>query len=343
MDELAQIESVRNLILRNKKPSYQTTNRKEVRVRCPYCGDSKKDKNHAHMYIQMRPPFVFYCQKCSTSGVLNQQTLRDLNIFNNDLSLSILEANKSVKNLSGTHKVSFKKHNPTLTKEETNYSVNALNYFNSRYEIGFDNDYIVERFKAITNSHQFFIENNIPVPIDKYRRPLYDFNNSIGFLSSDGSHVIFRDITNQQPKRYYNLNLFDDDRSTSNKIYNIKSGVDMLQDEINLVMTEGIFDIIGVYEHLYRDKVESEGKNNHIFAAAAGKGYNAVISHYVRMGFLNLNITIYSDADVDPSFFRELKSSSVYIKNQPITIYYNTKEKDFGVPRDRISLRKVIV
>jgi hypothetical protein len=340
MDELNQIESIRNLILRNKKPAYQTTNKREVRVRCPYCGDSK-DKNHAHMYIEMRPPFKFYCQKCTTAGVLNQSTLRDLNIYNNDLSVSILEANKTIKNISGNQKVSFKKHNPKLNTNQTNYSVNAVNYFNYRYGFNYDNDYIVNKFKAITNSYDFFIENNIPVPIDKYRNPLYDFNNSIGFLSSDGSHVIFRDVTGQQSKRYYNFNLYEDEKSTSNKIYNIKSSVDILEDEINLIITEGVFDIIGVYEHLYKD--QTQGKNNYIFAAAAGKGYNAVISHYVRMGFLNLNITIYSDADVDPSFFRELKSSSVYLRNQPLTIYYNTKDKDFGVPKDRISLRKAII
>ena len=37
-------------ILDNIKPSYQTTNRKEIRVRCPYCGDSKSNQSSAHMY-----------------------------------------------------------------------------------------------------------------------------------------------------------------------------------------------------------------------------------------------------------------------------------------------------
>jgi hypothetical protein len=336
-----QVEQIRNLILKNKKPSYQTTNRKEVRVRCPYCGDSKRDKNHAHLYIQMKPPFAFYCQKCNTSGVLNSQTLRDLNIFSNDASVSIIEANKTIKSVYGVQKVSFKKHNPILNKIETQNSLNAVDYFCSRYNQTFTNEYIVDKFKAVTNARQFFSDNNISYPVDNYNRQMYDFDNSIGFLSSDGSHVIFRDITGQQMKRYFNLNLFNDEQSTSNKIYNIKSSLDMLSDEINLVITEGIFDIIGVYEHLYKGTIE--GKNNYIFAAAAGKGYGAVISHYIRMGFLNLNITIYSDSDVEPNFFREMKSDLIYLKNSPLTIYYNTIGKDFGVPKDQISLRKVIV
>ena len=71
------IESVRNIILKEKKPSYTTTNKKEVRVRCPYCGDSKTNKSSAHMYIEMRPPFRFHCFKCETAGRLTQQTAKD--------------------------------------------------------------------------------------------------------------------------------------------------------------------------------------------------------------------------------------------------------------------------
>jgi hypothetical protein len=61
------------------------------------------------------------------------------------------------------------------------------------------------------------------------------------------------------------------------------------------------------------------------------------------MGFLNLAVTIYSDADVDVQFFRDLKADSPYLKNIPITIFYNTVEKDFGIPKDRIALRRVVV
>jgi hypothetical protein len=337
-----QVEKIRELLLKNKKPSYQTTNRREVRVRCPYCGDSKKDRNHAHLYIEMNPPFKFYCQKCSTGGVLNNQTLRDLNVFNNDASVAIIEANKTIKRTEGVQKISVKKYTPKMTTVESPQTINCINYVSSRYNMQFTNEYLVNKFKAITNSRQFFEDNKIMIPVDQYRRPLYDFDNSIGFLSSDNSHIIFRDITGRQPKRYYNMALFqDDEKSITNKLYNIKSSVDILSDEINLIITEGVFDIIGVYEHFYKDKVAE--KNNYIFSAAAGKGYGAVISNYIRMGFLNLNVSIYSDSDVDINFYKDLKSSLFYLKNTSITIFYNTMEKDFGVPRDNISLRKAIV
>lgn len=340
MTEQEYIEKIRSLLLKNKKPSYQTTNKKEVRVRCPYCGDSKKDKNHAHMYIQMNPPFKFYCQKCNVAGVLNAETLHELDIYNNDISLSIIQANKTIKK-GGIEKIRISKYQTKLNTVVGPFTPQVLDYFNSRYNFNYDNDYIVNKFKAITNATQFLSDNYFPVPKDNYGRPLYDFDRSIGFLSSDGSHVIFRDTTGQQAKRYFNLNLYpNDDDSTSNKLYNIKSGLDMMKDQINLVITEGVFDIIGVYEHFYKGQVD---ESEYIFAAAAGKGYNAVINHFIRMGLLNLNVVIYSDADVDLEFYRNLKSSSLYLKNSPLTIYYNTIEKDYGLPFEYINLRKAIV
>jgi hypothetical protein len=333
-----EIEQIRRLLL-TKRPSYETTNKKEIRVRCAYCGDSKKDPTHAHMYIEMKPPFKFYCQRCSTSGVLNMQTLRDLNIYSTDLSTNIINANKTIKKNDG-HKFKIYSKKPDLVTNENEFTQNALNYFNNRFQTNYTNEEIINKFKVITNAQAFFEKNNIRIPIDARGVPLYDFNNSIGFLSSDGTHVIFRDLTNQQRKRYFNLNLYNNDIDTANKLYNIKSAVDIMKDEITLIIAEGAFDIIGVYEAFYKNK---KIDNDHIFAAAAGKGYNAAISHYIRMGFLNLKVIIYSDTDVNQYFFKNLKDSSPYLKNSRLTIFYNNLEKDFGVPKDRIKLRKIIV
>jgi uncharacterized Zn-finger protein len=335
-NELVKIENVRNTLLSLKKPSYLTTNKKELRVRCPYCGDSKNDKTHAHLYIEMQPPFKLYCQRCSTAGVLNQQTLRDLGIFNGDLSTSVIELAKTVKRNSN-EKINYKTNKVILDPVESQQSNNIKNYISNRFNLPFELDYIVKKFKVVSDARKFFADNNINVPPGQY-----DFDNSIGFVSSDSSHVIFRDMTNKQAKRYYNLNLQPwAEKATTNKMYNIRSGIDMLSQEVNLIMTEGIFDIVGVYEYFYKDKIE--GRNNYIFASANGKGYAAVIMNYMRMGFLNLNITIYSDADVNTYFFKALKENLPYIRTSNITVYYNEKDKDFGVPLDQIKLKKVII
>ena len=336
-----QIEQVRKFLLQNKKPSYQTTDKKEVRVRCPYCGDSKKDRNHAHMYIEMTPPFMFYCQRCDTSGVLNSQTLRDLGLYSNDLSVSVIEANKTVKRNQGVEKLNAVKFDTKLNNVENEFTEKAVDYVSKRMGIQLTNEELVTRYKAVTNAAQFFEDNRMKPPVGWNNQVMYDFYNSIGFLSSDGSHVIFRDMTGLQKKKYFNLNLQPHNFSISSKIYNISSSVNMMAPSVNLIITEGIFDIMGVYEHFYKDTVKD--RDDYIFAASCGKGFLAVISHYVQMGFLDLNITIYSDSDVNIFFYKDLKETSPYLKNVSITVYYNTLEKDFGIPKDRIKLKKVII
>lgn len=332
------IQYIQNAIMQNKKPSYLTTNRKELRVRCPYCGDSSKNLSAAHLYIAMMPPFKFHCFKCETSGVLNQHVLNDLGIYVNDLPLSILNANKVLKKSGGSTPIKFKKQN--LKYPELNDGLATQNYFNNRYGVNLSSSYITNKFKAILDAEAFFTANNLHINMGQF-----DFKNSIGFVSSDTSHAVFRDITGLQQKRYSNLNLFQDDAGS--KIYNISSDINLTEKKVKLVITEGIFDIIGVYLHFYKD---TEEEQNTIFAAACGKGYNAVISHFARMGFLDLEVIIYSDGDVDLYKFKEIKKNSIYIKNSKLTIFYNDlydpttgSGKDFGIPKDCIKLRKVVL
>lgn len=341
---MTDIENIREVILRNKKPSYQTTNKKELRVRCPYCGDSRKDLSSAHLYIEMQPPFRFHCFKCETSGVLNNQTLRDLEIYDTSLNSSLITANKSYKEKQGIQRIHIGKRKMVVNLPTG--SANAINntlYFNRRFNTNLSEEYIVAKFRTVVDSKEFFQKNNIYVPTG-----YYDFDNSIGFISSDNSHIVFRDTSGMQKRRYYNFNMNPTgEESIDSKIYNIASCVNVMSEKINLVITEGIFDIIGVYLHFYKDTPQEA---NTIFTAACGKGFNAVILHYIRSGFLDLDITIYSDADVDLGFYRDLKNNSEYLKNSKITIYYNSLYnkttgfgKDFGVPKDQIQLRKIII
>lgn len=336
------VQNIREALLK-KRPSYQTTNKKEVRVRCPYCGDSRRDLSSAHLYIEMKAPFRFHCFKCEVSGALNNQVLRDLELYDASLNSSIISANRNLKENSGVHKISLKK-NIKLNNEVTfsEPTCLAVDYFNKRYQTDLSPEFISSKFRVVLDGVHFFNKNNIYIPGNQYQ-----IDKSIGFISSDSSHIIFRDISGLQKRRYYNCNLNMVEDTISSKIYNISSSIDILSEQVNLVITEGIFDIIGVYLHFYKDTPK---ENNTIFAAACGKSFNAVILNYIRLGFLNLNITIYSDADVDISFFKDLKSQSPYLKNKKIEIYYNSLYdpktgygKDFGVPKCDISLRRAII
>lgn len=279
----------------------------------------------------MKPPFRFHCFKCESSGVLNQTTLRDFSIFDDNLSQNIVIANKDFKS-NGIQKINYCKKQ-VITPINNEISIRNTNYFNSRFNTNFTNEFISEKFKAITNPNQFFRDNKIFVGNS------WNFDDSIGFLSSDSTHAIFRDVIGNQDRRYNNLKLVSDDDFNAQKMYNISTDIDVMNEEVTLIMTEGIFDIIGVYLHFYKDSNEE----NKIFAAACGKSFNAVISHYTRLGFLNLNVIIYSDADVPLNFYKNLKQSSPFIRNKMITIFYNDIGKDFGIKKEEIKLRKVIL
>lgn len=332
-------EIIRDIILKTKKPSYQTTNHKEVRIRCPYCGDSKSNPTSAHLYIEMTAPFRFHCFKCETSGVLNTQSFRDMGLFDTELALNVIQANKQKSTNTGIQKISYKQRNIKNPVFQTEATQKALQYFNGRFGTNYTTDFVNSKFKCILDPISFFNENHIHPNVQ------FDYREAIGFLSSDNSHVIFRDYGGKQEKRYNNLNISFQDDSLISKSYNISSEISVMEPEINLVIAEGIFDIIGVNTYFYQGN-----EKNTIFAAACGKAYNAVILNYIRMGFLNLNVIIYSDADVDPSFYRALKNNAPYLKNSKITVYYNnlynlkTKYgKDYGCKKEDIQLRKIII
>ena len=288
----------------------------------------------------MLPPFRFHCFKCETSGVLNSQTFRDLGIYDTNLNINVINANKEQLNNLKEQKVSFKKKALLNTCVDSLPTQNALFYLNKRFETNFTAEYAASQFKCILDPQHFFNINRINPKINNF-----DFTNAIGFMSSDSSHLIFRDYGGLQNKRYNNFSICPDINSAS-KTYNISGEISAMAPEITLVIAEGIFDIIGIYTHfgnLY-------DKSSTIFAAACGKAFNAVILNYIRMGFLNLNVVIYSDADVKLEFYKNLKNNSPYLKNSKIQIFYNslfnpeTKfGKDYGVPKNQIKLKQIII
>ena len=72
-----------NEILLNIKPSYYKNY--ELNVRCPFCGDSVKNANSAHLSIRINPdddhPLVFRCLRCNSTGIFNGTTLTMIGIY----------------------------------------------------------------------------------------------------------------------------------------------------------------------------------------------------------------------------------------------------------------------
>ena len=123
--------------IRNIRYARFTTDGRELRTRCPFCGDSVKHANSTHLYIKVyrednTEPFPYYCQRCQAKGIIDNDFFKILNINNTNLKLAINKINNSTKT-----KKKFKvvdKLNIKIPKEDETDKINIikLNYINKR-------------------------------------------------------------------------------------------------------------------------------------------------------------------------------------------------------------------
>ena len=340
-------ENLIDILKENLKVVYLTSGGKELVIRCPYCGDSSKSEVHAHLYIKMNDDhaFPFYCQKCMASGLLDKNLLKDLGINNYELSSNLTSINKEAKTLEKRYRKNLNDNfsirklntNKLIIPEYTNKSKKKLDYLNSRFSFNLTPEEYINNYKVIFSFKDFLLKNEIEYIMcsDYMLKKL--IKGYVGFLSADYNYIIFRNIEPNCEKkyRYYNYQIFDYDNS--NKFYIVKDKINLLQPKIDVVLTEGIFDIIGVKEYFFKDA------KNTIFSAVCGKGYNLVLNYLSRLGFMDMNIHIFSDGDVPIEKYKAMIKYSNAMKNNRITIYYNSIEKDYGIKLDRIKLKSRII
>jgi len=109
-------------------PNIFKENHNEFMLRCPYCGDSKKNNTKTRLYISKKQP-VFNCFNCNESGHI-YKLLKDFktliyqnNIFDNDIT---------------KNKIFNDNYDPsTLNIKETKYSVK---YEKTKIKYNLNND-----------------------------------------------------------------------------------------------------------------------------------------------------------------------------------------------------------
>lgn len=337
-----------DVLKENLKVYNMNASKTEFVVRCPYCGDSIKDPNHTHLYIELDNTqcFRYYCQKCATSGIVNAEFLKDINVIDYNLINEIEKINKKfkynskstkTKSINGNLKINgIKRRKSLILPPFTNKKLEnkKYEYISDRYSFElspneFINDYkVIFSFKNFVEANEIDFLNANDYMLSKLSKEY------VGFLSMDESYIIFRNIDKKCDKkhRYYMYNIFNDD--DGKRFYTTKSKVDMLSPKITLIMAEGPFDIIGIREYFYKDKTD-----NTIFLSVNGKGYNLIINYFARLGFLDMDIHIYSDSDVNIGLYKHLRKISSVMMNNDIRIFYNVLGKDYGVPLNEIKLK----
>jgi hypothetical protein len=329
------IEYVRRTIKKYVHPCYETTSEDELYCGCPECGSPRPK-----FYIHMAPPFFCHCFLCDYSGVLSPEIVEELGIRDPHINDIIAELNANQNNsIKKAYTPRMTRYKRTINEKINGYSKHNLDYFNKRFNSDISLEELNSKFRGICDVPKFLYDQGDSISDSaKHLAPLDGFSleQSIGFLSADGTYLICRNTAENDSKiRYRNIRLERSDDVSASKSYQISGQLDIMTEQPKLVMTEGIFDIIGIYLAKYKGTPEEE---NTIFAAGCGKSYEELMRKYMKKGFLDMDVAIYSDTDVDIEFFKKMRATNPIVSKFPMTVYYNKLSKDVGVPKEQIDL-----
>lgn len=323
-------------------PYAHRINQNQIALRCQFCGDSKKDPRRTRFYVQTNinndKPIFYNCFNCGENGILTPSVLRTFEINDLKLNSNLLIYNKNIqKNFNKMYNIKDNKFNYRVPIGRPNTTDEIKKkYIENRLGLSFTFEEL-QKLKVIFSLENLLRINNIDeVTVNASRANLLN-NDYVGFLSVRNEFVVFRDITNKNKMRYdkYSINRNLDN---SRKFYTIPNSIDIMSnDEININLAEGTFDILGVYYHIKNQKIK-----NQIYAAVCGSAYSSVIKYFLSLGLIgdNIIINIFSDADKDEYWYsKTIKELKPFVKD--INIFYNTKFKDYGVPKEKIDLIKI--
>lgn len=314
--------------------------RREIVVRCKFCGDSQ-NPNHAHLYIKVpqssKDLALYDCKKCPSVGYVDDEFLRKYGV--NDSSV-LIEINKH--NAEALKTPKYKKFanakilpltNDYIRKDSNNQF--KLDYINNRIGSKFTFKDITD-LKIFLNLYDVLNRNKLEITRHKNITDQLD-EHFIGFISYDNTRANMRKCTNEEiyksiNKRYINYHLID--KPDSKGFYIIPTVLDMLNPvPVNIHIAEGPFDILSIYYN-----INNCNKFQNIYCSCGGKGFSAAIEFILKeLGLINYNIHIYPDKDqkqyeINNVIDRCMKLSCSLFE------HHNTfnGEKDYGVSSDRI-------
>lgn len=314
-------------------------------IRCPYCGDSRNIRN-AHMYIGIdkhNGAICYHCFLCGRGGILNSDFFRAIGCFDTDLMNIVFDYNEKILKINGKN-FGYRRSNihkrinhiqPIIKNSVSENEIDKCLYINNRLGLNLTHEDLA-RLKIITNLESYLYNNRIDIRT-RHQDVVHELSeSSIGFLSVDNSHIILRairEINNPNlQSRYNNYTIYPNQNTFL--YYIIPSIVDPFR-PINIYITEGVFDILGVYFNVSVDKTNS------IFAAACGKTGYANMLKYIftiaRIPAFMSTVHMYSDNDVNMGEYNRVIKLTNTLSTRFILHKNNYPgEKDFGVSKDHI-------
>lgn len=341
------IDYITKILLSSLNKSGFNTDKSEIVAVCPYCGGGRKQERTFYVSIptKEKPRYLFRCFRAScrggqTKGYVTPDFLRMIDCNNYEANIYLNGLNKeALKEKRFTQKGARNIKN--FPSPDDKLSKAKLKYINDRLgiKLTFKDLY---KLKIHTNMNELFKYND--VSIDKKKEYYYKnlSDHGIAFISTYNDYVTIRNATGTDKiKRYTIVDIFEaEDDIDKFKTYNIPTKIDLLSiSPIELILTEGSFDILSVFFN-----IENEDYFNKIYCSVSGASYERIINHYIRQhGLLDLIIKIYSDSEVELSYYEKIyKSIKRYTNSLEMYVYYNRKEKqkDFGVPKSEIQIEE---
>jgi len=206
--------------------------------RCPYCGDSKKNRNRARgFFFRMKADMVFKCHNCGVGRTLTN-FLKDMDVNLHDQYVMEKFKNGLTGKGTTTPEPKFEFEKPKFTKpknsidlekiSELNTTHPARQYLEKRKLKDLDKFYYCPKFKQWTNEiSQTKVFENLQNDGPRIIIPLLDNDkNMFGFQG--------RSLSPHAKLRYITI-MLDDSKP---KLY----GLDRINDEQEVYVTEGPFD-----------------------------------------------------------------------------------------------------
>lgn len=318
-------------------------------IRCVGCGDSS-DETHCHLHVRLNPPFLFFCQRCNWDGVVDQDFLKQIGIHDDFLASQVYAVNKET--ITSTNTLRSNKNSSALmdfmSRAVSNKGIKVnqpkvlndlhkakIAYLQERFNQEITPEFL-ERYKVVLDLKKFIKDNDIKFLNVKLEEMNTFHSSYIGFSSITGQFLTMRKFNadSEMAHRYYDYPVFKRKESAV-KFYTVRHRLNILNPSLKLHITEGVMDCIGIHNYL-----DPRGENE-VFCAACGKNYFNVVRFFLKMGFMDVDVHIYSDNDTGLGHFRKIIRKNRIISDLSLSVHvhYNTLDHDFGVERSKIALK----
>ena len=319
----------------------------EICTRCGICGDSRKNANHGHLYINLEYPHPWKCHRCGAGGhSLTASLIESLSIAERDIVVYVRNIEKEERR-SGRSR----RRPPSLAAGSSRLVVpppdradpddaRAIGYIEKRIGGPPLSPEEVQRYKIIACGLYGFLEANDVDSLTVHQREGDRLNETcVGFLSADESYIIWRTMDDEHVRnggrRYTNYRIFQDWEGS--KSFACRADVDLLAPSHRVVCAEGILDLLQIERQYYNTE---RWESKHVGVATCGSGHDAVLRQLLTLGILSQEVELYIDNEDDGAPDRKLmrqagkiREASPFFSSRDfgITVWRNSIGKDFGV------------